>query len=444
MDKLALEVLKDTAKRYPTRNCIIIRESSTSTTTPSFPAHNIQFYLDSMVNLGIIRAPSDPFDDPFYNLPDGRPIDWEYVRYHWSKDDVPAVFKDLTSFLGFDAAESLDLLKVVFWFFRKGVVDNLIADIMPREADCLALSAGSINLTSDYDVNVYGLGSELVSTMFQKEFKDLFGNTSDIVFDTNLYSSSFMDMLPPKRYIDLYVNAGCGTYTFWYLRVPPNQMDIKNDQHVWSALKVVNAILHLSREGNPSAISLYNLLTEKQDSQFEKLANLSERLSAMPEKPDDLVFQLNRSLLDARSYVNHLSLVNYKGSETYYTRGAFLDVVVNQQMCQEGQSLDIDEHAYLDSMIENMADYCRHHGKVKYMKRIGVALGHIPMLANFLPDVSIKTILRASTVGIREENLLPVAWSVCEYFLNETSIATIARYAHSFHRQVMPSMYELV
>src|SRR6478609_445630 len=241
----------------PPQNCKIIHASSEpsapiSSEPPELPQEKIEIYLDCMVEMGLVKPPSKTYDanssfqlntsqfypestdelseqpstklgtilsmkpDYFYVFYNGKHINWEFMKSDWKPNQLPATFIEKMAPLQFTKVELLDLAKMLFWFLRKGVVDNLITTVMPQEVGCLALSAGSINVTSDYDVNVYGSGSEWVSIFFQDRFLKIFGSTSDKVFDTNIYSSSFMNMLPPDRE-DRYTEAGCGPYRFWYV-----------------------------------------------------------------------------------------------------------------------------------------------------------------------------------------------------------------------------------
>jgi hypothetical protein len=79
---------------------------------------------------------------------------------------------------------------------------------------------------------------------------------------------------------------------------------------------------------------------------------------------------------------NSLSFTNFFGSETYYTRGAFLDVVVNQQMLKNKNAVQLDINSYLDSFIENVSDYLLHDFNFKYLKRADNALYNIIILNN--------------------------------------------------------------
>jgi hypothetical protein len=74
---------------------------------------------------------------------------------------------------------------------------------------------------------------------------------------------------------------------------------------------------------------------------------------------------------------NYISFVNYNGSETYFTRGAFLQVVVNDQMCKdkdESKKIILGDDDYIDSFIENMSELMIHYHKPKYIDRAKRAL----------------------------------------------------------------------
>lgn len=81
-----------------------------------------------------------------------------------------------------------------------------------------------------------------------------------------------------------------------------------------------------------------------------------------------LIYQ-SSNIIKKYNMNNYLSLVNYFGNETYYTRGAFIDVVVNQQMLKDTNIIPLDEDDYINSFIENISDYVYHGFKEKYLKR---------------------------------------------------------------------------
>jgi hypothetical protein len=91
-------------------------------------------------------------------------------------------------------------------------------------------------------------------------------------------------------------------------------------------------------------------------------------------KPEVLMFA-SQNTKTPRELANDLSLINVFTAESYYTRGAFLDVVVNQQMCKSGV-LQVDRDAYIDSFTENVAEHLI-HSKQKYHDRATAALAKL-------------------------------------------------------------------
>lgn len=67
-----------------------------------------------------------------------------------------------------------------------------------------------------------------------------------------------------------------------------------------------------------------------------------------------------------------IALTNFYGTETYYTRGAFLDTVVNQQMLsgKEEEGLKLEDIEYITSILENAGFFLVHNTKSKYIIRV--------------------------------------------------------------------------
>jgi hypothetical protein len=70
---------------------------------------------------------------------------------------------------------------------------------------------------------------------------------------------------------------------------------------------------------------------------------------------------------------DYTSLVNFYGTETYFTRGAFLDIVVNKQMCKT--SIQLQDIDYISSILENSGFFFLHNDKTKYFIRVVNTLG---------------------------------------------------------------------
>ena len=87
-------------------------------------------------------------------------------------------------------------LKIIFWYLRKGIIDTIVGTIINKNNYSVnALSVGSTNLESDYDITLYGnsIHKGNVIKEFDKKFKEIFFENSSIVFDTNIYGKSFID-----------------------------------------------------------------------------------------------------------------------------------------------------------------------------------------------------------------------------------------------------------
>jgi hypothetical protein len=87
----------------------------------------------------------------------------------------------------------------------------------------------------------------------------------------------------------------------------------------------------------------------------------------------------NNKGIDDETYLisNFISFTNYNGSETYLTNGAFLDIVVNQQMCKFGNTIKLSKIAYFTSFIENISELMVHYHRNKYRDRCINALNKI-------------------------------------------------------------------
>ena len=70
--------------------------------------------------------------------------------------------------------------------------------------------------------------------------------------------------------------------------------------------------------------------------------------------------------------LDNVSFANFHADEVYLSRGAFMDVVVNDQMCKT-KLVDLTRNEYYQSIVENTAFFMV-HTKEKYIKRIARAL----------------------------------------------------------------------
>lgn len=280
-------------------------------------------------------------------------------------------------------AESVVIfIKCLYWYFRKFIVDTLI-DSIKTQNDVKAMSVGSTNLSSDYDVTLYGKYKNIgnVINQFDDMFYVIFKDTSGKIFDTNLYGASFIDV---ARTSNLFDESKCGkndNISFAYTKKSNNEIQI---QHTFAFVKILMRIDYIANfdemfysklmadilsKCKKSLMTEYaNKLILVQESNYNKYKESIVNFG----KYQDIMKQNN--VTDETLIMNtYISYINYNGFETYFTRGAFLDVVV-RQMCNNNSKLKLDLHDYLDSLMENVAELIVHSHKKKYINRAKYAL----------------------------------------------------------------------
>ena len=121
---------------------------------------------------------------------------------------------------------------------------------------------------------------------------------------------------------------------------------------------------------------LYELLSdvivnELRDFNVSELLQLGEDFINIFESNTSNYDKIIRYLIniDDSEINNFISFINYNGQETYFTRGAFIDIVVNNQMCKN-EIVKLSDDEILDSFIENVSDLMVHYNKSKYVERI--------------------------------------------------------------------------
>jgi hypothetical protein len=123
---------------------------------------------------------------------------------------------------------------------------------------------------------------------------------------------------------------------------------------------------------------LWNTLLNTSNSNFTMLLTIAEKFVNRYEPSHDIYDKIVRAIQntdnESDEYLNYISFVNYNGLETYFTTGAFLDVVVNGQMCMNEGKVSLTVHEYYDSIVENLADLMVHYNKEKYLLRIRASL----------------------------------------------------------------------
>jgi hypothetical protein len=115
-----------------------------------------------------------------------------YAKYGQSWKNVKQAFKN-------GQITKVEMFQIVKW--RKQKVDKLLDEVIAevkaetKSENIWRKALGSINLTSDYDISVYGDHAELVIAKFNERFRSLNGNLeSGFVFDTNIYTNPVYKM----------------------------------------------------------------------------------------------------------------------------------------------------------------------------------------------------------------------------------------------------------
>lgn len=315
-------------------------------------------------------------------------------------------------------------IRIVFWYFRKIAVESIIYDIVEYYKDKLEynckkidyVGTGSNHITSDYDITLSGTNNKCTARIIYKYYKIvkyIFKETSETVFDTNLYGTDYIDhegstdselkviktdnseciydnselnikssinpifdeIFAPQLESELYtIEKSMSTLA---LNAPSEEesnvlsnkkMCDKIDQRVWAYIKF---ILNYKKKTMKNKSDIQDIFKEKiiWEKAIDFLFNNPKDDSAIYSTYYGLLILMSDKLIQRYNVNNYISLVNYFGNETYFTRGAFIDVVVNQQILKDKDIIKLDDDEYINSFIENISDYIYHDFKQKYLER---------------------------------------------------------------------------
>lgn len=276
----------------------------------------------------------------------------------------------------------------MFWLLRKIIVDSILKKILKKMSkkktlDIRVYSVGSIKLTSDYDITLYGGNFEKIKIikLFQKYFKVLFSDDSSVVFDTNVYGKAYITF-NKNEYSKYNVKARCGGQIFYYLQQNPSP----ESQLMWGIIK------YLRDFKDAFGDSMFNDLMIFMNAKLPNFtileqANLTRRYLANKDPQDTNYISVMRTeddFVKNYRYENMLlglhdfiSIVNFYGVETYFTRGAFLDTVVNSQMCGNQKMVELTEVDNITSILENIGFFFIHSNKTKYLVRVTQTLNKL-------------------------------------------------------------------
>jgi hypothetical protein len=328
-----------------------------------------------------------------------------------------------------------DSIREVTRIRMKTVVSRVMEGMTMRVGEVDGVSVGSTKLLSDYDVTLYGnfkLMSEVIEE-FNRLMEEVYGNTSEVIFDTNVYGTSFIKLsgrvifdMEEDKY--LYREGGvCKGDSFMYMR--GDSVEVRDMEHVWGFMKVLKALKMIEKFDVRLYESLYKYM-ELNLVEGEYLRKAASFMSFLNKRRDYVGVlgsygKLIKSIPDVDRVLltnMYISLVNYYGSETYFTRGAFLDVVVNQQMCggelrkcgkgggsimprwfkdrslgkvmpmDDKVAVELSRSELMDSVIENIGEMMMHVNRLKYVDRVesgirGLKMGNIVEYCKVLEEV---------------------------------------------------------
>lgn len=288
-------------------------------------------------------------------------------------------------------------LKELFWTFRKLIVDSILKIIIIKYDLSKVLnvySVGSNNLSSDYDItlyttydNVHEENKVIYKTidLFKYIFNQYFGESSSIVFDTNVYGKSYIKIYPKNytvseyisKYYDFIPNCNQQTEDLYVLKKDVSVN--KSSQISWALIKFLKNVKELLGEviyNDYFSFLSNNLHLNDGNEYFTKIQNTILFLTNTEYTYNDLIqnekrdYDLYKDKYGSElSFVNdYTSFVNFYGEETYFTRGAFIDTVVNSQMCNTN-AVEMYTDDYIASILENAGFFFIHSDKLKYLKR---------------------------------------------------------------------------
>lgn len=380
------------------RRCSVITD--TVVTTKRFQDIDHTVILDRIIEIfqtaGLLRY--NDVISRYYLLNGNKKLSWKNIKQLDIKYVVPfisafpetyaevyKIFNDSPP-SGWDVSNFVMYVKYLFWYFRKAMVDTTTRSIL-NDTQVTAVSVGSTNVDSDYDITLYGDNHNIFKTInaFNTKLVDLFNADPDVVFDTNMYGVSFIKSGSDYQ---------CGSNSFSLVKSLKN---LSNDsvvlQNVWAIIKVVAKLNEIQKSDEGLHELLFNTLQNTNNTNFVMILQIAEMFVNRYEPSHDLYDKMVRAIetIDAESeeYLNFISFVNYNGLETYFTMGAFINVVVNGQMCKDPNALSKERvplsiHEYYDSIVENLADLMVHYNKEKYLSR--AKLGLLSLAAKLSSD----------------------------------------------------------
>lgn len=349
------------------------QESDIDTTPDTVTqSHNgIQYVIDGFLSHNLLCR--NPGSGRMYVLGGCYKLRWKNIK---SMTDgysckVPDHVRDGLKWF-FNSDDFVLTVKYLMWYFRKYIVDTILANV--STADVSYKSVGSTKLDSDYDITMYGNGNSIYDTIveFDKKIYETFKDKSDLVFDTNLYGASFISegsrVTCNKASFDLVKNS-----LKWQSPVDTDAYYVS--QNIWALIRLFSALEDIRDEDE----TLYMYIKQKtlsSESEVTKLIlGVAEEFVLATDPSIDTYNELVRRIAHIRDrytgkeLMSYISYINYNGIETYFTNGAFIDTVVNAQMCTGTESVPLHTSELFDSIVENLSNQITHYRKIKYITR---------------------------------------------------------------------------
>lgn len=392
------------------KNC---KEIKTSELTTKFSKKLEQKYIDQkrLLVLGILelfqaKGLLTKRGKVYYLLGSHKRLSWNNIKSLANKH-----IKDLNKntineirqiFNGDDIKyDVVTLIKCLFWYLRKAVVDSLLSDIInyyrrKSNEKIVAVSVGSTKLSSDYDISLdtkYEIGA-LIIKKFTKLIESIFKDDSENIFDTNVYGVSFTKHESDNNFTEYHE---CDSNQVYYIPFGQTSSDKESNQNtnqntnqnieisqmIWCYIKLLLKLSFVLKQDDKVYEKLYSYLDNDVGMENNKLfiaaVEFINKYKSNVDNYGKVVSLYNTYINDNYkigisddNYLisNFISFVNYNGSETYLTNGAFMDVVINQQLCANDRMIEISRpYMYFTSFIENISDLLTHYHKSKYTER---------------------------------------------------------------------------
>ena len=365
-------------------------------------------------------------------------------------------------------------VKEMFWLFRKIIVDSILKSIILKNniLDVRIYSVGSSTLTSDYDITLYDdniLNSNdsndkifTIINEFQNIFHTLFTEHSSIVFDTNIYGKAYITFNCGKSCSYLYERIKCMSQkeAFFTLKSVNNNKLYKSIQVSWSIIKFLRNLKDSLGDSIYTTYFSYlkNKVSKNQDIEtqkeyFSKIQKMLLYLTNNDFTYTDLIYNEekykklykdyfeNIQHFDTQEelvfYNDYISFVNFYGEETYFSRGAFLDTVVNSQMCND-TVVKLYEDDYIASIFENAGFYLLHSDKVKYLKRV---LNSVEKLVSLNKNSIYKTLFNKNFNKMK--NVVNNEKNYCNW-INENDINLLKCEKFNMYNSILILVSELI